>query len=106
MNQQAPVPRVDQAPDRASMAKANTQLALDRTTLAWVRTTLTMGTFGFGTIAFFRAMTEKAATPEAIRLHHGAVRFGMSLVLLGVVATVLAAISHWRYADFGGMNLP
>lgn len=81
--------------DRTALAKFRTQLALDRTTLAWIRTTLTMGTFGFGTVGFFRALREKSPTPEAVHLHQGAIRFGVSLVVLGTVATVLAGASHW-----------
>ncbi|HVP56144.1 MAG TPA: DUF202 domain-containing protein [Candidatus Eisenbacteria bacterium] len=88
-------PRVGLAQKRTGLAVFRTAQALDRTTLAWVRTTLTMGTFGFGMIAFFRALHEEAQTPAAARLHHAAIRFGEVLVLLGVVATVLAGVSHW-----------
>jgi len=85
----------DLANNRTILAKFRTQLALDRTTLAWIRTTLTLATFGFGTIGFFRALREKSPTPEAIHMHEAAIRFGYSLVLLGITATVLAGISHW-----------
>jgi len=78
------------------LAGFRTAQALDRTTLAWVRTTLTMGSFGFGMIGFFRTLEERARTPEAIRLHQGAIRFGEFLVVGGIVATVLAGISHWN----------
>ena len=88
-------PRTDLALHRTSAAKFRTQLALDRTTLAWIRTTLTMATFGFGTIGFFRSLREKSPTPEAVQMHQNAIRFGFSLVFLGIVATVLAGISHW-----------
>jgi len=89
-------PGVGLATKRTTLASFRTAQALDRTTLAWVRTTLTMGSFGFGMIGFFRALEEHAQTAEAIRLHHGAIRFGECLVLGGVVATVLAGISHWK----------
>ena len=89
-------PRVDLATKRTKLASFRTAQALDRTTLAWVRTTLTMGTFGFGMIGFFRTLEEHAQTSEAVRLHHGAIRFGEFLVLAGVVASVLVGISHWK----------
>jgi len=73
-----------------------TAQALDRTTLAWLRTTLTMGSFGFGMIGFFRALHERAQTPEAARLHHAATRFGESLLLGGIIATSLALASDWK----------
>jgi len=77
------------------MARFRTQLALDRTTLAWIRTTLTMATFGFGMVGFFRSLREKSQTPESVHLHENAIRFGIALIILGIVATVLAGISHW-----------
>jgi len=54
-----------------------------------------MATFGFGTVGFFRTLKEKSPTPEAVHLHQGAIRFGVSLVVLGTVSTVLAGASHW-----------
>lgn len=97
MDQQPAGPvNTELARDRTGLAKLRTQLALDRTTLAWIRTTLTMATFGFGTVGFFRALREKSPRPEAIQLHEGAIRFGFALVFLGIAATVLAGISHWR----------
>jgi len=89
-------PRVDLARNRTTLAKFRTALALDRTTLAWIRTTLTMGTFGLGMIGFFRSLRERSQTPEAEHLHHAAIRFGELLVVMGIVATVLAGVSHWN----------
>ncbi len=34
-------------------------------------------------------------TPRTIRLHEGAIQFGVALVVLGLVATIAAAISHF-----------
>jgi len=81
--------------DRTAMAKLRTQLALDRTTLAWIRTTLTFATFGFGMVGFFRTLRERFVTPESVHLHENAIRFGVSLLVLGIVATILAGVSHW-----------
>ena len=81
--------------DRTDMAGLTTRLALDRTALAWVRTTLTMASFGFGMVAFFRALRQSAPSPETIRLHEGAIYFGTALILLGTVSTILAAVSQW-----------
>ena len=77
------------------MAGLRTQLALDRTTLAWIRTTLTMASFGFGMVAFFRSIRQESPSEETMRLQQGAIQFGASLVILGIVATVLAGASHW-----------
>jgi putative membrane protein len=86
---------VEPGTDRTGLARYRTQLALDRTTLAWIRTTLTMATFGFGMVGFFRSLREKSPTPEAVQLHQGAIRFGVSLIVLGTLATALAGVSHW-----------
>jgi putative membrane protein len=88
-------PRVDLAHERTDFARFRTQLALDRTTLAWVRTALAMASFGFGTVAFFRTIHEQSPTPESTRLEHGATYFGTGLIVLGIVSTVLAGVSHW-----------
>lgn len=93
--QASPPSNLDLAHDRTGLAKFRTQLALDRTTLAWIRTTLTMATFGFGTVGFFRTVKERSPTPEAARVHHDAIQFGTALIVLGLLATVAAGISHW-----------
>jgi len=77
------------------MAKVRTQLALDRNTLAWIRTTLTMATFGSSTVGFFRSLREKSRAPEAVHIHERAIAFGVALIVVGIIATVLAGISHW-----------
>jgi putative membrane protein len=83
------------AGDRTSLASYRTELALDRTTLAWIRTALTMASFGFGMVAFFRSLQEQTPGENTARLHQGAIRFGIALIVLGSVATVLAGLSHW-----------
>jgi len=88
-------PRTGLAHQRTGMASLRTQLALDRTALAWIRTTLTMASFGFGMVAFFRSLRQAAPTPETVRLHQGAIFFGTSLIVLGTLSTVLAALSQW-----------
>ncbi len=83
------------ARDRTGMANFRTQLALDRTTLAWVRTALAMTSFGFGMVAFFRAMRQQNPDAETFRLHHDAIRMGTALVVMGIVSLLAAGGSHW-----------
>src|SRR5271165_7484096 len=97
MSEEAPNatdPRVSLAGHRTSLASFRTQLALDRTTLAWIRTTLTMASFGFGMVAFFRSLRHAKPSEETMQLQYGAIQFGASLIILGIVATVLAGASH------------
>lgn len=84
------------AGERTSLAKFRVSLSLDRTTLAWIRTALTFATFGFGMIAFFRAIRQATQSEQAVRLHEAAIHMGVALVVIGLVATILAAFSHWR----------
>jgi putative membrane protein len=88
-------PRENQSPEPTGLGTYRTKLALDRTTLAWVRTTLAMTSFGFGMVAFFRTLEERSPTPERLRLHRDAIRMGTALMLVGIVATALAGLSHW-----------
>jgi len=88
-------PHTDLAGRRTSMAGFRTKLALDRTTMAWIRTTLTMAGFGFGMIGFFRSLQEMSPSAQSKRLHEGAIRMGVALLVLGIVATILAGWSHW-----------
>jgi putative membrane protein len=88
-------PRIPLAHRRTDLASFRTQLALDRTTLAWIRTTLTMASFGFGLVAFFRSLRQESPSEESTRMQEGAIGFGLALIGLGLVATVLAAASHW-----------
>lgn len=70
-------------------------LALDRTTLSWIRTALTFATFGFGMVAFFRSRVQANPSDEAVRLHQAAIHMGVTLIIIGIGATLLAAVAHW-----------
>lgn len=87
--------RANPAQQPSDLASFQTQLALDRTTLAWVNTALAMASFGFGMVAFFRSIQQQSPSPEAVRLHQGAIRMGTAMIILGIVGALLAASSHW-----------
>jgi putative membrane protein len=86
--------RVVLAEERTGMASFPTSLALDRTTLAWIRTTLTMTSFGLGIIGFFRSLRIQQDTPASARMHQQAIHFGVALVVMGISATLIVAVSH------------
>ncbi len=54
-----------------------------------------MAKFGFAIAALFRTLMAQSPNPQTAPLHEGAIWFGLALVVLGIVATVLAGISHW-----------
>ena len=73
------------------------KLALDRTMLAWIRTALSMATFGFGIVAFFRGWS--ALYPESqkvARLYGEALFFGAALLVLSIAALIASGLSHVR----------
>jgi len=80
--------------ERSALARVRTQLALDRTLLAWIRTTLSLVGFGFGMVAFFRALRLAHPGEQTERLHLTAIGFGIALLVLGLVAMALAGLSH------------
>jgi len=88
-------PRTALARVRVNFAQFRTALALDRTTLAWIRTALTFATFGFGMVGFFRSVEQATHTKETVRLHQAAIHLGVAMIVIGMVATMLAAFSHW-----------
>ena len=88
-------PRTALAGKRNHFAKFRTSLALDRTTLAWIRTAVTFATFGFGMIGFFRTIAQATRSEQAERVHQAAIHMGVALVIVGLVAMLLAAFSHW-----------
>jgi putative membrane protein len=46
-------------------------------------------------VGFFRTIRAANQTPEAIQLHESAIRFGVTLVVLGIAATSMSAVAHW-----------
>jgi len=84
------------AGERTDLARFRVSLALDRTTLAWIRTALTFATFGFGMIGYFRTLMQAKESEAAAQLHQAAIHMGVALVIIGLVATALAAVTQWR----------
>ncbi len=83
---QAEVPSVDQ------LAVDRTRLAHERTMMAWIRTSASMITFGFGIYKFFdyfgadRPASQGFVTPR---------RFAIFLISTGLLVLVGAAVQHW-----------
>jgi putative membrane protein len=65
-----------------------TVLAHERTMLAWVRTSTSLITFGFGIQQFFRV----TRGPDSDLL--GPRTFGLTMIIIGLLALSLAALEH------------
>lgn len=73
-------------------------MAAERTLLAWVRTGLAMMGFGFVVARFGIFLREVPAVQGGPPASHGAsLWIGATLVVLGVVVNVLAAVAHIRF---------
>jgi len=82
-------------PPEPSKTALQQKLALDRTMLAWIRTALSMASFGFGLVAFFRAwLALYPENPRVVHWYAGAVTFGTALLVLGVAALIASGLSQ------------
>ena len=72
-------------------------LAAERTFLAWIRTGLALMGFGFVVARFGLFLRELSVTAQPVpQTPHFSVWIGTSLVLIGVVVNLLAALHHVR----------
>ena len=77
------------------MARERTILAADRTLMAWIRTTLSMISFGFTIYKFLQAMFESGKS-TLVASPAGPRNFGLALISLGVWALAIACLQFWR----------
>ncbi len=75
----------------ADLGAVRTVLAADRTLMAWLRTSLSMLSFGFAIYKFL----ESAASTGALDRPESPRRVGLFLVGLGTAAMVLGLIDYW-----------
>jgi putative membrane protein len=70
-----------------------TRLALERTLMAWVRTSVALIGFGFTIVQFFQRMNEMEGVAPALR-PQAPRHLGLALIGAGVLALI---ISTWQY---------
>jgi len=73
------------------LGAARTILAADRTLMAWIRTSLSMLSFGFTIYKFLQAMADSNQIARSDSPRH----VGLFLVAMGTVAMVLGTVSYW-----------
>jgi putative membrane protein len=81
-------------PGASWTALENTRLAYERTLMAWIRTAVSLISFGFTIYKFFQYFQEsrgeqvkRLITPRAL---------GMFMISAGLFALVAATLEHWR----------
>jgi putative membrane protein len=75
----------------SALALDRTKYSSERSVLSWMRTSVSMYTFGFTITKFMDYLGDEAAGGAYAA---GLSRFGLVLVLIGIVALVLAIIGH------------
>ena len=89
-----------------SLALDRSRLASERTLMAWIRTSLSMISFGFTIFKFFEYLSESGAVGP----RHGPLNLGRVMVVLGVLLLVPAIVQHWQYLrelkERGHRNFP
>jgi putative membrane protein len=68
-----------------------TVLAADRTLMAWIRTALSMLSFGFTIYKFLDTVAQQGALPRP----HSPQAVGLFLAALGTASMVLGTVSYW-----------
>jgi len=76
------------------LAMERTRMAAERTLMGWIRTALSMISFGF-TIFKFLEYTQQQGIKPLIRIH-GPREVGLTLIGIGIFALIIACVQHWQ----------
>lgn len=73
-----------------------TRLAADRTLMAWIRTAVSMISFGFSIYKFFQYLLESNLAADHLQ-HYAPRNFGVALVSLGMILLALAVVEYFLF---------
>lgn len=80
--------------DATRLSLDRTDLAHERTLMSWIRTAVSLISFGFTIYKFLQYVEDKSGLPAGHMM--GARRSGLFMIGTGLLALVLATISHRR----------
>jgi putative membrane protein len=78
------------------LALERTRMAAERTLMGWIRTALSLISFGF-TIFKFLEYTQEQGIRPLMRTHGGPLEVGFTLISIGVFALIIACVQHWQF---------
>lgn len=89
----ADLPHLLHRPPRlpSDLGAVRTVMAADRTLMAWIRTALSMLSFGFTIYKFLETVAEQSRVPPP----HSPQQVGLFLAALGTASMVIGTISYW-----------
>ncbi len=76
---------------RLPAALVRTALSSEQTLMSWIRTSLSLFTFGFSITQFFYYLEQQK---EGVQISAGPRRMGIALVCVGIVVLLLAMVEH------------
>jgi putative membrane protein len=80
------------------LALERTRMAADRTLMGWIRTALSMITFGFTIYKFLESFSAKGvASGIGVFRQHSPRTVGLTLIGIGIFALTIACVQHWNY---------
>ena len=77
------------------LALDRTRMAAERTLMAWVRTALSMISFGFTIYKFLQVLQEQSKLP--VMRPQTPRDVGLTLTGIGTFAVIIACVQHWKY---------
>lgn len=77
------------------LALDRTRMAAERTLMAWIRTALSMITFGFTIYKFLNVLQEESIEP--VLQPNTPRNVGLTLIGIGTFAVIAASVQHWTY---------
>jgi putative membrane protein len=82
--------------DKPDLGYERTRLAADRTLMAWIRTSVSMISFGFTLFKFFMYLRESQLLSGQLPMH-GPRNLGLALVGLGTLLLGMAIVEYLLY---------
>jgi putative membrane protein len=86
----------DQAPSSRNLGFERTRMSSDRTLMAWIRTCVSMISFGFSIYKFFIYLRESGFISGTLHMY-GPRNLGLALVVLGTLLMGFAAVEYFFF---------